>query len=70
MTCGIIVYESYGHYMPFTMADDTLYNPMKETLSSKSGSERYGMKFLNGKKGIFLTISNLRVEGSERSEEV
>ena len=43
MSWGIIVYESFGRYTPFTMADDNFYDGMKEVP---------GMTFVNGKKGI------------------
>jgi len=43
---GIMVYESYGHFYSFVMADDRAYDGMKE------GIVRYETKFLGGKKGI------------------
>ena len=39
-------------YVPFVMADSLLYDMMKETMSSQEGSERYGMKFVAGRKDI------------------
>ncbi len=41
-----MVFESYGHFYSFVMADDRGYDGMKE------GMVEYGTKFLGGKKGI------------------
>ena len=54
MPFGIIIYKSepLEHYVNFEMADDTLYDKMKEVLSTEQGIKMYGMRFISGIKGI------------------
>ncbi len=52
MPWGILLYESFGKYWSFTMADDTLYDMMRQTLSTEEGRRKYGMTHIGGKKGI------------------
>ncbi len=44
MTWGIIVYETYGNLYSFVMADDSMYDGMKEG--------NIANKFFGGRKGI------------------
>jgi len=46
MIFEIMIYESYGYFYSFVMADERLY----EGLKNESG--RYGVNFLGGKKEI------------------
>ena len=46
MAFGIFVYESSRGVYLFIMADDFIYDRMKKDM------HLYGMKFLNGRKGI------------------
>lgn len=50
MAHGIFVLKSYGNFYTFTVADDSIYDPMEERLSSKKGI--YSLEFVAGKKGI------------------
>ena len=52
MGWSIVVYESLGRYVLFSMADLTLYDMMKETSSSEDGIQRYGLRFVAGKRDI------------------
>lgn len=52
MPFGIEIYISFGRYFSFTMADDTIYDLMQETLSSPKGQQLYGMVHVAGRKGI------------------
>ena len=46
MGWGIIIFKSLGHFYPFVMADDRLYDGMRENC------QKYELKFIGGKKGI------------------
>jgi len=52
MGWSVLVYESSGRYVSFSMADLSLYDMMRETLSKGESAERYGMGFVAGKRDI------------------
>lgn len=52
MGWSVLVYESGGLYIPFSIADLKLYDMMKETLSGEENIEHYGMRFIAGKRNI------------------
>ncbi len=52
MAFGIIIYKSFNQYIDFVMADETLYDMMKESLSTERDKMMYGMEYINGRKGI------------------
>ena len=47
---GIIIYESSGHYTQFGMTDNLLFDLMKDATSTPEGIQRYGLKYIAGKK--------------------
>jgi len=55
MAFGIIIFKSFGHLYPLTMADDGFYDGMKEVMFK----EYSPMEFIYGKKGI----SNEEIDG-------